>query len=233
MLFLLSVSHGKVYVTPNIAYLSASLSLEQIFVGVEQANKTIETFENVFKNSTETSEEAKKLLQTIIKSGKYELENAVDIFRRLEILPNRRMRRDLSNPLYAVGDLADWAFGLVSHSEFKDFKDNVQGKVNYLESEHEEVHAAIIANAKAINESVTTLKKFESFLNLLIKTNDDLMRSERFILKIIRLKFELDTCLESLSNLAMIISEVLDRSDQGFASRFLFSSEYLSRSIVQ
>ena len=58
------------------------------------------------------------------------------------------------------------------------------------------------------------------------------MKSERFILKIIRLKFELDTCLESLSELALIISEVLDHLDQGFASWFLFSSQYMRRNLL-
>ena len=61
--------------------------------------------------------------------------------------------------------------------------------------------SAIISNTKAINESVGTLQKFETFMNNLISTNDNLLQSDRFMLKIIRLKFELETCLKSLRDI--------------------------------
>ena len=61
--------------------------------------------------------------------------------------------------------------------------------------------AAIISNTKAINESLGTLQKFETFMNNLISTNDNLLQSDRFMLKIIRLKFELETCLKSLRDI--------------------------------
>ena len=38
-------------------------------------------------------------------------------------------------------------------------------------------------------------------MNNLISTNDNLLQSDRFMLKIIRLKFELETCLKSLRDI--------------------------------
>jgi len=228
----LPIYHARLYVTPNTAFLASSISYKHVLQGISEANNTINNFERVLNERDDTSEDAKKLLGTIVQSGKYELDSIVDILDRIQVNTERRIKRDLTNPFYAVGDLADWAFGLVSHEQFQDFKNNVENKINYLESQQADTHEAIISNAKAVKDSVETLKKFESFLNLLIKTNDDLIRSERFILKIIRLKFELDTCLESLSNLAMMMAEALDHSDQGYASRFLFSPEYLRKYLV-
>ena len=47
-------------------------------------------------------------------------------------------------------------------------------------------------------ESVKTLQNFQSFMNLLVQKNDALLQSERLMLKIIRLKFELDAAIRSL-----------------------------------
>jgi len=232
LLIFLRLYHAKLYVTPDTAFLSSSMSYSHVSQGISEANHTINTFARVLNDRNDISEDAKKLLDTIVKSGNYELESVVDILDRIQVNTEQRIKRDLTNPFYAVGDLADWAFGLVSHQHFQEFKDNVENKINYLQNQQADTHEAIISNAKAVKDSVETLKKFESFLNLLIKTNDDLIRSERFILKIIRLKFELDTCLESLSNLAMMISEALDHSDQGYASRFLFSPKYLRKYLL-
>ena len=63
---------------------------------------------------------------------------------------------------------------------------------------------AILSNSKALNESIQNLKKFQTFMNLLVDANDGLLRNERFLLKIVRLKFELDTCLRSLENYATL-----------------------------
>ena len=74
-----------------------------------------------------------------------------------------------------------------------------------------------------------TLQKFEAFLDLLVEKNDALLQSERLVLKIIRLKFELDAALRSLEEFANMLLEVVDRSAIGYPSRFLFTPEYLSR----
>ena len=89
--------------------------------------------------------------------------------------------------------------------------------------------SAIESNSAAIKESVHTLQKFESFLSLLVQKNDALLQSERLMLKIIRLKFELDAAIRSLEELADVLLEIVDRSSIGYPSRFLFSHEYLSR----
>ena len=107
------------------------------------------------------------------------------------------------------------------------------------------VYSAILSNTAAINESVTALQTFQTYMNELIQSNDQLLLSEIFMLKIIRLKFELDTCLKSLRcsaaqrdnlvdyltvrNNMMILTEIVDRSSIGFPSHFLFSSDFLSR----
>ena len=48
--------------------------------------------------------------------------------------PNIKVKRDLTNPFYVVGDLADWAFGLVSHTEFAEFKESIQKRVDLIEN---------------------------------------------------------------------------------------------------
>ena len=62
-----------------------------------------------------------------------------------------------------------------------------------------------------------------------MEKNDALLQSERLVLKIIRLKFELDAALRSLEEFANVLLEVVDRSVIGYPSRFLFTPEYLSR----
>ena len=89
--------------------------------------------------------------------------------------------------------------------------------------------SAVLSNNKAINESLVNLQKFETFLNELVDTNDGLLESERFILKLIRLKFELDACLRSLESFANILLEIADRSVLGYPSHFLFTSKFLAR----
>ena len=93
-------------------------------------------------------------------------------------------------------------------------------------------YRAILSNSKALNESIQNLQKFETFMNLLVDANDGLLRNERFLLKIVRLKFELDTCLRSLENYATIFQEVVDRSSIGYPSHFMFSQEFLTRYFV-
>ena len=90
---------------------------------------------------------------------------------------------------------------------------------------------AILSNSKALNESIQNLKKFQTFMNLLVDANDGLLRNERFLLKIVRLKFELDTCLRSLENYASILQEIVDRSSIGYPSHFMFTQTYLTRYI--
>jgi len=121
---------------------------------------------------------------------------------------------------------------LVSHSHLEQMRSTIEKSLNLVHSENTEIHSAIITNSKAINESVANLNKFESFMNTLIRTNDNLLLSERFMLKIIRLKFELEACIKSLRNYIMILTEIVDRSSIGYPSHFLFSSEFLSRNLL-
>ena len=89
--------------------------------------------------------------------------------------------------------------------------------------------SSILSNSKAINDSVVTLQKFESFLNLLVENNDNLLKSERLMLKIVRLKFEIDACIKSLDSFSDILVEILDRSSIGYPSHYLFTKQFLTR----
>ena len=88
----------------------------------------------------------------------------------------------------------------------------MQGNLEVLQAEEEDVHEAVNANTRALNESLGLLQKFEGWMDRLLQENDDLIArlstpfetfpkskvivfSEKFIIKIMRLKFELDTCL--------------------------------------
>ena len=84
----------------------------------------------------------------------------------------------------------------------------MQGNLEVLQKEKEDVEEAVAANTKALNESLGLLQKFEGWMDRLLEENDDLIArfdsnykpkllylSEKFAIKIMRLKFELDTCL--------------------------------------
>merc|ERR1719282_1146195 len=116
------------------------------------------------------------------------------------------------NPLYLVGDVADWTFGLVSHDHLEEVKTNVEKSLTFIGKQNQKIHDSIQSNSQAINNSVATLQKFETFLNLLVDNNDSLLKSERLMLKIVRLKFEIDACIKSLDSFSDILVEILDRS---------------------
>ena len=89
--------------------------------------------------------------------------------------------------------------------------------------------SSILSNSQAINNSVATLQKFETFLNLLVDNNDSLLKSERLMLKIVRLKFEIDACIKSLESFSNILLEIVDRSNIGYPSHYLFTRDFLTR----
>ena len=86
----------------------------------------------------------------------------------------------------------------------------MQGNLEILQKEEEDVDEAVKGNTRALNESLGLLQKFEGWMNRLLQEKDDLISrcdshyfifslffvsSEKFVVKIMRLKFELDTCL--------------------------------------
>ena len=54
--------------------------------------------------------ETRGLLAVVVRSGDLQIKYIEDVFDRLEVQQRKRVKRDL-NPLYLVGDLADWTFG--------------------------------------------------------------------------------------------------------------------------
>jgi len=191
---------AKVHVTSDLAHLSSSLELSHLGQGLAQAKTSIGAFQDVLRTSN-MSAEIKELLRVVVKSGEYQVKTIEQLFDKLYQSNKRSRRKRQINPLHAVGDLVDWTFGLVSHSHLEQMRSSVEKSLNLVHSENNEIHSAIISNTKAINESVGTLQKFETFMNNLISTNDNLLQSDRFMLKIIRLKFELETCLKSLRDI--------------------------------
>ena len=86
----------------------------------------------------------------------------------------------------------------------------MQGNLEILQKEEEDVDEAVKGNTRALNESLGLLQKFEGWMDRLLQEKDDLISrcdshyfifslffvfSEKFVVKIMRLKFELDTCL--------------------------------------
>lgn len=100
------------------------------------------------------------LLAAVVKSGDLQIKYIEGVFERLEVHQRNRRKRDL-NPLYLVGDLADWTFGedyifhrtfscswelgilfvgLVSHDHLEQFKDKVQSSMTLINNENMEIH---------------------------------------------------------------------------------------------
>jgi len=231
----LSVTSATVFVSPHNSLLSSSLDLRPASSGLVMANSSLTALEVAMQvRGSNITKSAQGLLGTVIRTGRFRLSRVRQAFQRLEEfgLDGGRVRRELANPFYSVGDAAGWLFGLVTHDNFQQFKSQMQGNLEVLQKEEEDVEEAVAANTKALNESLGLLQKFEGWMDRLLEENDDLIASEKFAIKIMRLKFELDTCLGSLEGLANILVEVLDRGDAGLASRHLFGSDHLSRHLL-
>ena len=51
----------------------------------------------------------------------------------------------------------------------------MQGNLEILHKEEEDVHEAVNANTRALNESLGLLQKFEGWMDRLLQENDDLI----------------------------------------------------------
>ena len=51
----------------------------------------------------------------------------------------------------------------------------MQGNLEDLQKEEEDVEEAVAANTKALNESLGLLQKFEGWMDRLLEENDDLI----------------------------------------------------------
>ena len=226
-------SPTKVWITPHSAYLSSTLNLTQAYQDLSQANTTIITLEQDYLDKADITYETKKLVEIVIKTGTLKMERILNLMHKHKEYHLGRRKRDTVNPLYGVGNIADWAFGLTSHERFTKVKKSVQDSLDMLDMDSQEVNQNVRDNTKAIGESVEALREFEKVLNNLKENDDKLLKTDRLFLKIIRYKFELDFYLNSLSRFSLLVSEVLDQSDLGFASRHLFSPEFLRNAIIQ
>ena len=78
-----------------------------------QAKSSVAAFRNVLTTTPQLTNETRELLAAVVKSGELQIKYIEAACERLEPeQPTRRRKRDLNiNPLYLVGDLADWTFG--------------------------------------------------------------------------------------------------------------------------
>jgi len=219
-----------IFVTPNIAHISSSLNIQDFDSGIRKAKNSVANFDEILKNSVNLTNETKEMLKVVVRTGNIQIGYIEDIYARLNRKNNRKKRQ--TNPLFLLGDMADWTFGLISHDHFQQYESQVEKSLNDIGNKNQDIHDAVLSNNKAINDSLVNLQKFETFLNELVDTNDGLLESERFILKLIRLKFELDACLRSLESFANILLEIADRSVLGYPSHFLFTSEFLASHLL-
>ena len=75
-----------------------------------QAKSSVAAFQNIMSMTSRITNQTRGLLTAVVKSGDLQIKYIEDVFERLEIDQRNRKKRDL-NPLYLVGDLADWTFG--------------------------------------------------------------------------------------------------------------------------
>ena len=240
-----SPSSSVVYVTPHHALLSSSLDLRPASSGLQLATSSLAALESVLaQQGTNLSSSSRHLLESVTRSGRFRLARVGEVLARLgegaggrasrglEEGAEGRVRRGLPGPLSSVGGLAGWAFGLVTHDTFQAYKTGVDDGLEELQKDGQQLHAAVEDNTQALKTSLAALQKFEGWVNQLLEANDALVSSERFVLKILRLRVELDTCLGSLEGLAAVLEEVLDRGDLGLASRYLFHPTHLSHQLL-
>ena len=73
----------------------------------------MKSFEEILENSSQMNNETRELLKVVISSSKSKMNYINNISEQFELKKksiNTREKRDL-NPLYLVGDVADWTFG--------------------------------------------------------------------------------------------------------------------------
>jgi len=218
------------YVTPDFAHFMSTLNSSDFVTGYQQVQNLVTSFNEILENSSQMNNETRELLKVVISSTKSKMNYIDDTSNKFE-LKRKRVKRDM-NPLYLVGDVADWTFGLVSHDHLEEVKTNVEKSLTFIGKQNQKIHDSILSNSEAINNSVATLQKFETFLNLLVDNNDSLLKSERLMLKIVRLKFEIDACIKSLESFSNILLEIVDRSNIGYPSHYLFTRDFLTSNLL-
>ena len=102
-----------------------------------------------------------------------------------------------------------------------------------LEEDDLKLSEAVQENSKEIQESIEILNQFEKFLTNINATDVRIINSDRLFLKLLKYKIDLDTSLDHVERSINMLSEILDQSDLGLASRFMFSHETLANSVTK
>ena len=218
-------------ITPHIAHLKTSLNLSHAYQGLSQANNTIFKLFNDFGDHPDITHDTKKLVEIVVKTGKMKVSQIIANMNMIDEYSNRRQKRSTEHPLYGVGNIADWAFGLTSHERFSKVNENIQDTLDKL-AKHERIHDQDVEeNTKVIQASLQTLKEMGKVLENIKDSDSMILKTDHLFLKIVHIKFELDHFLNSISKFVWKVTEILNQSDLGIPSRYLFSPNYLRRSL--
>ena len=87
---------------------------------------------------------------------------------------------------------------------------------------------AVQENSKEIQESIEILNQFKKFLTNINATDARIINTDRLFLKLLKYKIGLDTSIDHVERSVTMVSEILDQSDLGLASRSMFSHQTLA-----
>ena len=180
------------------------------------------------------SYETRKLIETILRASKFELMKTEQAFtQQLGAAAGRRKRRDIGNPLSAIGKVTERAFGLTSREHFDNFKTSVNDNLNLLRKNEAKLSRIVEETSTEIQESLAGMKKFNKFLTNLNTTHQDLIKTDKMFMRLLTHKVELDTCLNNVRRALTVVTEIVDQANLGLGSRFMFSYKSLTSSVAR
>ena len=169
-----------------------------------------------------------------MRASKFELMKTEQTFtQQLGAATGRRKRRDIGNPLGAIGKVTERAFGLTSREHFDNFKTSVNDNLNLLRKNEAKLSRIVEETSTEIQESFAGMKKFNKFLENLNTTHQDLVKTDKMFIMLLSHKVELDTCLHNVRRALTVVTEIVDQANLGLGSRFMFSYKSLVSSVAR
>ena len=208
------------------------MKLTTIQEGVDHVNNVVTALNQTKYNITNggVTYETGKLIDSILATTKFRLNTIHSTLEPFQIQQfESRTKRELANPFHQVGKVAEWTFGLTSHEHFNRVQQSVEKNIKILKSADQHMSGAVKENSREIQESLQLLKQFEEFLKNIEKNDENLLGSDKLFLKLLRYKVDLDSSLDDLEKTVSMLAEIVDQSDLGLASRFMFSPDTLKK----
>ena len=169
-----------------------------------------------------------------MRASKFELMKTEQAFaQHLGAAAGPRNRRDIGNPLNAIGKVTERAFGLTSREHFDNFKTSVNDNLNLLKKNEAKLSRIVEETSTEIQESLAGMKKFNKFLANLNTTHQDLIKTDKMFMRLLTHKVELDTCLNNVRRALAVVTEIVDQASLGLGSRFMFSYKSLTSSVAR